>query len=473
MAKDKERLFKDIDEKNITFQRAVFIVCNLKRLIKRPKKDDKHSSTGSARKRSGANAANEDESNEGFEPTGYAAGPSGAFGRQSGSSRARLRFRDPVRRAFTLPAMLCSTFAVNSPAPQAGQVLRQLQVPSTTNQKVIQDPSLGDKNRANEYLDGNVDGDDTDSRDDNSRMTASAAAANWFTRPPRLPPVAGLSPPRSTAVEAENSPSLSYLVTPIRRPNNSLLHHHLRPPAAGPSAVAAVVAAAAPTQVADFIGSVAIGSPRRQQRQQQICCPVWALAMHRLDALQGQPRDHHRHAHLVGPPSSLSFLLAPRQPAASAAVRSAPVTRQSGCGELSRRNVTTSSCSSSSAASSSCSSAGASRSSSFSGSSSCSRPSCNRSEQEHGNNGDEEDGQDNYSYDERAGDDTRGSRGKKGPPIPPPPAKYRRSSGGHETSAGQQQQQQQHLLGLRSRHAERPAAGTLETSATSFSTQAR
>ena len=41
MAKDKENLFKGADDKAITFQRAVFIVCNLKRLIKRPKKDEK------------------------------------------------------------------------------------------------------------------------------------------------------------------------------------------------------------------------------------------------------------------------------------------------------------------------------------------------------------------------------------------------------------------------------------------------
>lgn len=41
MAKDKEKLFRGVDDKAITFQRAVFIVCNLKRLIKRPKKEDK------------------------------------------------------------------------------------------------------------------------------------------------------------------------------------------------------------------------------------------------------------------------------------------------------------------------------------------------------------------------------------------------------------------------------------------------
>ena len=45
MAKDKEKdrerapLFRGVDDKAITFQRAVFIVCNLKRLIKRPKKE--------------------------------------------------------------------------------------------------------------------------------------------------------------------------------------------------------------------------------------------------------------------------------------------------------------------------------------------------------------------------------------------------------------------------------------------------
>jgi len=40
MAKDKDKLlFKGTEDKAITFQRAVFIVCNLKRLIKRPKKD--------------------------------------------------------------------------------------------------------------------------------------------------------------------------------------------------------------------------------------------------------------------------------------------------------------------------------------------------------------------------------------------------------------------------------------------------
>lgn len=38
MAKDKEKQL--FDDKAITFQRAVFIVCNLKRLIKRPKKDN-------------------------------------------------------------------------------------------------------------------------------------------------------------------------------------------------------------------------------------------------------------------------------------------------------------------------------------------------------------------------------------------------------------------------------------------------
>lgn len=41
MAKDKEKLFRGADDKAITFQRAVFIVCNLKRIIKRPKKEDK------------------------------------------------------------------------------------------------------------------------------------------------------------------------------------------------------------------------------------------------------------------------------------------------------------------------------------------------------------------------------------------------------------------------------------------------
>lgn len=46
MAKDKEKLFKvgggGADDKAITFQRAVFIVCNLKRLIKKPGKKDEN-----------------------------------------------------------------------------------------------------------------------------------------------------------------------------------------------------------------------------------------------------------------------------------------------------------------------------------------------------------------------------------------------------------------------------------------------
>lgn len=42
MAKDREKLlFRGADDKAITFQRAVFIVCNLKRLIRRPKKEDR------------------------------------------------------------------------------------------------------------------------------------------------------------------------------------------------------------------------------------------------------------------------------------------------------------------------------------------------------------------------------------------------------------------------------------------------
>ena len=42
MAKDRDKQQATLfDDKSITFQRAVFIVCNLKRLIKRPKKDDK------------------------------------------------------------------------------------------------------------------------------------------------------------------------------------------------------------------------------------------------------------------------------------------------------------------------------------------------------------------------------------------------------------------------------------------------
>ena len=45
--------------------------------------------------------------------------------------------------------------------------------------------------------------------------------------------------------------------------------------------------------------------------QSQVCCPIWALAMELLDASQAQPRDQSRHDHLLGPPSSLAYLLAP------------------------------------------------------------------------------------------------------------------------------------------------------------------
>lgn len=38
--KDKDKLFKGSEDKAITFQRAVFIVCNLKRLLKKPKRQD-------------------------------------------------------------------------------------------------------------------------------------------------------------------------------------------------------------------------------------------------------------------------------------------------------------------------------------------------------------------------------------------------------------------------------------------------
>jgi hypothetical protein len=44
---------------------------------------------------------------------------------------------------------------------------------------------------------------------------------------------------------------------------------------------------------------------------QSVCCPIWALAMELLDLSQAQPRDQSRHDHLLGPPSSLAYLLAP------------------------------------------------------------------------------------------------------------------------------------------------------------------
>ena len=43
----------------------------------------------------------------------------------------------------------------------------------------------------------------------------------------------------------------------------------------------------------------------------QLWCPIWALAMELLDASEGQPRDQATHAHLLGPPSPQSFLMAP------------------------------------------------------------------------------------------------------------------------------------------------------------------
>lgn len=60
--------------------------------------------------------------------------------------------------------------------------------------------------------------------------------------------------------------------------------------------------------------------------QQQLWCPVWALAMDILDARQSQPREQQAHAQqLVGPPSPAPFLLGPRRQPETRTKNGAPV----------------------------------------------------------------------------------------------------------------------------------------------------
>lgn len=48
---------------------------------------------------------------------------------------------------------------------------------------------------------------------------------------------------------------------------------------------------------------------QKGRQQNQICCPIWALAMDQLDARQQQPRDQAASSHLIAAPSALGYLL--------------------------------------------------------------------------------------------------------------------------------------------------------------------